>query len=481
MTQLTAATRAPTEAVTRSTLAALAAAVGDGNVLTGEDIEAKHRGDLTGKFKALPAFVVRPASTEQVSAVVKIAAAAGLPITPFGGGTGLVGGGVATPGGVVLSLERMNRIVEIDRTGLTMTVEAGAILQVVQEAAEAEGMLMPLDLGGRGSATIGGNIATNAGGMRVLRWGMMRDMVLGLEVVLADGTIVSALTKALKDNAGYHWKQLFIGAEGTLGVVTKAVLRLRPAPTTSQTAIVALAGFEAATTFLRDTQAKLSGRLSTFELMWPEFYELLTTAQAARRPRPLPCGAPLYALIEALGADERRDPEVFEEILAQAMEAGIVLDAVVAASARQRQDLIAVRDELGEAFAPLRPIIVFDVSMALSDMPAFIAKADASIRAEHPDAVILHYGHAGDGNLHLVVSVGESSRAIEHQVQTAVFTAVRAVGGSISAEHGVGLERMEFIGWTRTPEELALMRAFKTALDPRNLMNPGKVLPAVLT
>ena len=451
--------------------------MGAGHVFADDDIEPKHRGDLTGKFKATPSFVVRPASTEDVAAVVKIAAAAGLSITPYGGGTGLVGGGVAAPGGIVLSLERMNRILEIDRTGLTMTVEAGAILQVVQEAAEAEGLLMPLDLGGRGSATIGGNIGTNAGGMRVLRWGMMRDMVLGLEVVLADGTIVSALTKVLKDNAGYHWKQIFIGAEGTLGVVTKAVLRLRPAPTTSQTAVVALASFEAATVFLRETQARLSGRLSTFELMWPDFYDLMTTAQAHRRPRPLPCSAPLYALIEALGNDARRDPEVFEEILAEAMKAGTVLDAVVAASERQRQDLIAVRDELGEAFAPLRPIIVFDVSMALADMPAFIAQADAGIRADHPDAVILHYGHAGDGNLHLVVSVGEASHAVERRVQTAVFTAVRAVGGSISAEHGVGLERLEFIGWTRTPEELALMRTLKTALDPRNLMNPGKVLP----
>jgi FAD/FMN-containing dehydrogenase len=479
MTQFADAEGRSTPVDARATLAALAAAVGAANVFAGEDIEPKHRGDLTGKFKTAPAFVVRPASTEEVAAVVKIAAAARLPITPYGGGTGLVGGGVASSGGIVLSLERMNRILEIDRTGQTMTVEAGAILQVVHEAAEAEGLLMPLDLGARGSATIGGNIGTNAGGMRVLRWGMMRDMVLGLEVVLADGTIVSALTKALKDNAGYHWKQIFIGAEGTLGVVTKAVLRLRPAPTTSQTAIVALASFEAATSFLRETQAKLSGRLSTFELMWPDFYDLMTAAQAHKRPRPLPGGAPLYALIEALGNDSRRDPEVFEEILSQAMEAGIVLDAVVAASERQRQDLIAVRDELGEAFAPLRPIIVFDVSMALADMPKFIAHADAGIRAEHPDAVILHYGHAGDGNLHLVVSVGEISHAIEHQVQTAVFTAVRAVGGSISAEHGVGLERLDFIGWTRTPEELALMRTFKTALDPHNLMNPGKVLPAV--
>jgi FAD/FMN-containing dehydrogenase len=474
MTEL-AETAQPTDLA--SVVAALTRIVGPGHVFAGEDIEPKHRADLTAKFRGGPGAVVRPASTEEVAAVVRIAAAARLPITPYGGGTGLVGGAVASPGGIVISLERMNRILEIDATGLTMTVEAGAILQVVQEAAEAEGLLMPLDLGGRGSATIGGNIATNAGGMRVLRWGMMRDMVIGLEVVLADGTIVSSLTKALKDNAGYHWKHLFIGAEGTLGVVTKAVLRLRPAPTTSQTAIVALAGFEAAASFLREAQGRLSGRLSTFELMWPEFFALLTEAQLPKRPRPLPLGAPMYALIEALGNDERRDAEAFEELLERSMADGLVLDAVVARSERERANLFAVRDELGEAFAPLRPIIVFDVSMALADMPGFVAQADAAVKADYPDAVILHYGHAGDGNLHLVISVGKGDHATEHRVQTAVFQAVRAVGGSISAEHGVGLERLDFIGWTRTPEELALMRSFKAALDPLNLMNPGKVLP----
>ncbi len=457
---------------------ALRNAIGASQVFVGDDIEPRHRGDLTGKFKGAPHVVVRPGSTEEVAAVVKIAAAAGLPITPYGGGTGLVGGGVASPGGLVLSLERMNRVLEIDQTGLTMTVEAGAILQVVQDAAEAEGLLMPLDLGGRGSATIGGNIGTNAGGMRVLRWGMMRDMVIGLEVVLADGSIVSSLTKALKDNAGYHWKHLFIGAEGTLGVVTRAVLRLRPAPTTAQTAVVALASFDAAARFLRETQAKLSGRLSTFELMWPDFFERVSEAQLPKRPRPLPLGSPMYALIEALGNDDRRDPEVFQEILELAMEDRIVLDAVVASSERERHNLIAVRDELGDAFAPLRPIIVFDVSMALADMPRFVEDADARVRADYPNAVIMHYGHAGDGNLHLVISVGQGGHDVEYQVQTSVFTAVKAVGGSISAEHGVGLERLAFIGWTRTPEELAMMRAFKTALDPRNLMNPGKVIPA---
>jgi FAD/FMN-containing dehydrogenase len=184
-------------------------------------------------------------------------------------------------------------------------------------------------------------------------------------------------------------------------------------------------------------------------------------------------------LIEALGNDARNDPAAFEQILAQAMEDGLVADAVVASSERQRSDLFAVRDELGEAFAALRPIIVFDVSMALADMPRFIQAADAGVRADFPDAVILHYGHAGDGNLHLTVSVGQISASIEHQVQTAVYVAVRAVGGSVSAEHGIGQERLDFIGWTRTPQELALMRTLKTALDPHNIMNPGKVLPSL--
>ena len=453
---------------------ALAAAVGSAHVFVGEAIEPRfvpgpqHKGPR-------PMFAVRPASAEEVAAVVKIAAAAHIPITPLGGGTGLVEGGRASEGGLVLSLERMTRILEIDPSALTMTVEAGATLQVVQDAAEAEGMIFPLDLGARGSCTIGGNIATNAGGMRVLRWGMMRDMVLGLEVVLADGSIVSSLTKALKDNAGYNWKHLMVGSEGTLGIVTKAVLRLRPAPTTFQTAVLALPSFEAACTLLRDLQGGLSGRLSTFELMWPDFYDLLSEAQLAKRPRPLAMGHPLYALIEALGNDERSDADAFQQVLNQAMEAGLVLDAALASSERDRHNLIALRDELGEAYAPLAPLIVFDVSMALSDMPAFIDQADAGIRAHYPDAVILHYGHAGDGNLHVVVSAGADPLG-EERVNRAVFDAVRDVGGSISAEHGVGTKRLPYLAWTRAPGELAMMRAIKTALDPHGLMNPGKVV-----
>ena len=237
---------------------------------------------------------------------VKIAAQHGLPVTVVGGQTGTCGGAIASDGGIALSLERMNRIEEVDTVSMALTVEAGCILQTAQEAVEAEGAFLPLDLGSRGSATIGGCIAANAGGNRVLRWGMMRDMVIGLEVVLADGTIVSSLTKMIKDNAGFAWKHLMIGSEGTLGVITRAVLRLRPAPVSEQTALVALPSFEAVTSLLRNLEVGLGGQLSSFELMWSEFYEAMTEAQLPARARPMELGHPFYALVEMLGGDPAR-------------------------------------------------------------------------------------------------------------------------------------------------------------------------------
>lgn len=455
----------------------LAAIVGVGNVLQGDAIEPRYLLPSSQKVIARAGFAVRPGSPDEVARVVRLAAAHRIPIVPLGGGTGLVEGAVATEGAIILSLERLSRIVEVDVPARTMTVEAGATLQSVQERAEASGLLMPLDLAARGSCTIGGNIATNAGGMRVIRWGMMRDMVLGLEVVLPDGTVVSSLTKAIKDNAGYRWKDLMVGSEGTLGIITRAVLRLREAPTTAQTAVVALRDFEAATELLNLMHAELSGRLSTYELMWSDFYEHVTQVQAPKRPRPLPAGAPFYVLIEALGNDPAGDAQPFENALARALERGLASDAVIAGSERERRNLFALRDDLAEAWTALGSRVVFDVSMALNDMPGFVEDADMKIRSKYPDARILHYGHMGDGNLHLVVSIGNSGLQIEDDVNTAVFAAVRKVGGSISAEHGVGTKRLRYLGWTRSEPEIALMRILKAAIDPANLMNPGKVVP----
>jgi len=457
----------------------LTAIVGAGQVFIGDAIDDRYKTDLTHKYTSKPGYVVRPASTEQVAAVLKLASATGTPVTPLSGRSGVVGGGVVVDGGIVLSLERMNRILEIDVASMTMTVEAGCILQIAQDAAEAEGTFLPLDLGARGSCMIGGVIATNAGGNRVVRWGMMRDMVIGLEAVLADGTVVSSLTKMLKDNAGYNWKHLMIGSEGTLGIVTRAVLRLRPRPTSSQTAILAIDSFENVITVLRRLEAGLSGRLSSFELMWENFYQCMTEANLPRRQRPLPLGSPFYALVEALGSNSEDDAAQFQRELGKVLEEGLITDAAIANSDREREGLWAVREEMEVGLATYRPFYSFDVSMALADMPRFSIAAADNLRRAYPDARFMFYGHAGDGNLHAIVCVGKSGPEIQKAIDTAIFDAVRDVGGSIAAEHGIGQSRAPFLTWTRSAEELTLMKTLKQALDPKHILNPGKLLDAM--
>jgi FAD/FMN-containing dehydrogenase len=457
----------------------LAEIVGAANVLIGDDIGDRYRSDFLKKHVAAPAVVLRPASTQEVSEILKLAHREGTPVTAIGGQTGMCGAAMASPGGIALSLERMNRIEEIDPASMTMTVQAGCVLQVAHEAAEAEGVFLPLDLGARGSAMIGGVIGTNAGGNRVLRWGMMRDMVLGLEVVLADGRIVSSLGKMIKDNAGYNWKHLLIGSEGTLGVVTRAVLRLRPLPTTHQTAIVATESFEDTIRLLRKLDASLSGRLSSFELLWGDCYERVVDAQLdqLKRPVPLAKGHGFYTVVEAMGSDKEGDDAQFERALAAELEGGLIVDAAVANSESQRATLWGVRDEMHVGFMNLMPFCNYDVSMAQSVMPTFVARVREDLAQRFPNAVSYFYGHAGDGNLHAIVNPLEPGKPLDSiAVDRIVFGVVRELGGSIAAEHGIGTLRREFLDWTRSEDELWMMRAIKQALDPRGILNPGKVL-----
>jgi FAD/FMN-containing dehydrogenase len=455
-------------------LADLRALLGEQGVVTGERLAGRVYDQHVGPVRAL--VLVRPADTAQVSAVLGLCHARGQPVVPHGGLTGLVYGGCADEDDLILSLEALNRIESVDVAGRTMRVEAGVTLQRVQEEAERFNLMFPLDLGARGTATIGGNISTNAGGMRVVRFGMMRSLVLGLEVVLADGTVLCSLNRMLKNNAGYDLKQLFIGSEGTLGIVTRADLRLASRPTSSAAAFVACRDFDAIPGLLAMLDARLGGQLSAFEALWPEFYELTTTAPARSSPL-LPYGHGMYVLIEALGADPGADQERFERVLADALEREVIVDAVIAKSETERRKLWAPREDVFQ-MDRYGPSHSFDVSLAIGDMPRYLDTVRRSLQEHVPGARIWVFGHVADGNLHIAVCAGDAQRhaATFDVVERCVYEPLRGITGSISAEHGIGLERKAYLEISRTRAEIAAMRALKAALDPRGILNPGKVI-----
>lgn len=419
----------------------------------------------------VPHAVVHPNSTEQVAQVLKLAHSARTSVVPWGGLTGLVDGARAD-GAIAVRFDRFREIETIDPLAATMTVQAGCVLEEAARAAEGQGLLLPLDFGARGSATIGGAIATNAGGNRVLRYGMARDMVLGLEVVLADGAILCAMNRLIKNNAGYDLKQLFIGSEGTLGVITRAVLRLRPHPASQTTALLTVDLFEALAPLLRILERDLAGALSAFEVMWPEFYDLVTTPPAVGRPI-LPPGSAYYVLIEAQGADPAADEERFLAVLDEASNCGLVADAVVAKSQAERNRMWALRDDVGQT-ARNGPIITFDIGLPVTEMNRYVEGVRAALAARWPGTHLVVFGHLGDGNLHLIAGVpNESAREAIEQI---VYAPLQDLGGTISAEHGVGLQKRKWLDLSRNPQEVALMRLLKAALDPLSVLNPGKVL-----
>jgi len=353
-------------------------------------------------------------------------------------------------------------------------VDAGVALQKVHDTAEAAGLLFPLDLGARGSCTIGGNISTNAGGNSVIRYGMIRDQILGVEAVLADGTIISSLNGVIKNNTGYDLKQLFIGSEGTLGIVTRAVLRLRSLPRSCNTALLAIENFELLGRFLSDVDSALGGTLSAFEVMWNDFYRL-TIGDGSRHGQPLGSDHKFYVLIESTGGHEESDKVRFEGALEEAFESELIVDAVIAQSKQQREDLWAIRDDIEELTHKLMSPIVFDISLGIPQMDEYVDEVRQQITQRWPDSVMVVFGHLGDGNIHLVVTVGSREPGEVHAVETIVYEALGRRQGVISAEHGIGLEKREFLKYSRSADEITLMKTLKSALDPKGILNPGKI------
>ncbi|MEM1112638.1 MAG: FAD-binding oxidoreductase [Pseudomonadota bacterium] len=422
-----------------------------------------------------PDVVVRPASPEEVAGVLRICNAASQSLIPIGGMTGLVGGHQELAGEIGLSMARMNAIEEIDVSNRTMTVQAGCILQLAVEAAQEKGLLLPLDLGARGSATVGGNVATNAGGNRVIRYGMMRDMVLGLEVVLADGTVISSLNKMLKNNTGYDLKQWFIGAEGTLGVITRVVLRLRPLPRSQNTALLAVDSFKQVTGLLHWLDGRTAGTLSAFEVMWPSFYEYITREGGNHKP-PLPHGSEYYVLVETLGSDPGKDAESLEEVLAGALEEGLVSDAVIAKSQSERNAIWEIRDDVLDLFQ-MGPQALFDISVTLDNMEQFVTDLNVEMdKLQQPFCVI--FGHLGDCNLHICLGSSDLDEFDPEALTRMLYDLVGQHQGSVSAEHGIGTSKRDYLNRSRDEQEMALMRRMKNMLDPQNILNPNKVFTA---
>jgi D-lactate dehydrogenase (cytochrome) len=433
--------------------------------------------DWRKRYFGRPLAVVQPASTAEVAAVVRLCAETRTTIVPQGGNTGLCGGATPDPSGrqVVVSLARMNRIRALDAINNTVTAEAGCVLANLQRAADEAGRLFPLSLAAEGSCQIGGNLSTNAGGVQVLRYGNTRDLTLGLEAVLPSGEIWDGLRGLRKDNTGYDLKQLFIGAEGTLGVITAAVLKLFPKPQAQATAVAALQTPGAALRLLEHVQAQCGDRVTAFELFSTVCVALVRKHFGV--PAPFAAEHPQYVLIELSDTQSGGDLNgLLERTLAAAIEGGIARDAVIAASGEQRKRLWALRENISEAQAAEGPNIKHDISIPISRIAAFIERANADLAGAFPGVSAVVFGHVGDGNLHYNVVPAESGLARTREVNRIVHDVVAEFGGSISAEHGLGQYKRDEILRYKSPVEMALMRAVKQTLDPLGIMNPGKVL-----
>ncbi|HEY4069808.1 MAG TPA: FAD-binding oxidoreductase [Burkholderiaceae bacterium] len=460
----------------------LRAIVGAAHVLDSGDLAA-YEADWRKRFRGRACAVVRPGSTAEVAAVVRVCAAHRIPIVPQGGNTGLVGGSVPDGSGtqLLLSLTRMNRVRQIDAANLAMTVDAGCVLQQLQEAAAAQGLLLPLSLAAEGSCTIGGNLGTNAGGTGVLRYGNARELCLGLEVVTAAGEIWSGLSGLRKDNTGYDLRHLFIGSEGTLGVITGATLKLFPAPAASCTALAATASLEDAIKLLQLAQSRLGSALTGFEAM--ERYPLdLVRKHFPQLAQPLP-PQPWTVLMEQSDSEgEAHAQALFESLLETALEQGLISDAAVASSLEQSKAMWQLRESIPMAQAIEGQNIKHDVALPISALGAFVAHTDAALRRHYPGVRLVNFGHLGDGNLHYNVQPPEGAdpnaylEKYEHEVNTLVFDAVAEFGGSFSAEHGIGALKRDELALRKSPVALGLMRSIKQALDPLGLMNPGRLL-----
>jgi FAD/FMN-containing dehydrogenase len=436
-----------------------------------------HLEEWRGKYHGRTSVMLRPASTADVSAILRICHETNTPVVPQGGNTGLVGGQLPFDGEILLDLSRLRAIRALDKDGASITLEAGVILAEAQKAADDAGLMLPLSMASEGSCMAGGFLSTNAGGVNVLRYGMAREQTLGLEVVLADGTVLDLLRTLRKDNTGYDLKQLFIGAEGTLGVITAAALKLFPKPEMQCTAFLAAPDVASALKILSRLQGATGGSVGAFELT-PRYGMELVTKHIPGASDPFAAPSPWYVLCEVSGTPMLKD--VFEETLGAALEDGLASDAVIAASEAQRMALWKLRESLSEAEKLEGPSFKHDVAVPVSAQAEFIDKAVAAVARAEPGIKPMVFGHLGDGNLHFNFMIPRARADLLDrwdEIAAVVYQVVREFRGTISAEHGIGVMKRAELARSKSPEEIALMRLLKRTLDPKNILNPGKLLP----
>lgn len=453
-------------------IAELRQALGDASVRTGVETPARNRSDAAAEHSVLPKALLLPRTTAEVAAALAICNTAGQPVVPQGGMTGLVDASRPGADEVAISLERMSGVEEIDPISGTITALAGTPLETIQKAAEAAGMMIGIDLGARGSCTIGGNVATNAGGNSVLRFGMTRANVRGLEAVLADGRVIRSKSKMVKNNTGFDWPQLLIGSEGTLGIVTRVTLTLHPRPAALSTALVMVPDTAAALALLRDLGTRLPGGLMVFEAMWKEIYAIATGRMGLSAP--FPATDAVYLLIEA--PETGPEGSALTEALHANMEAGRITDAAIAQSQADRKRFWALRESIYDHNRIFPRTVGFDVSFSLDRIGAAVEELRRRIEAAFPGAAWVVFGHLADCNLHVNIMAEPAGPQTRKRAEDLVYGLVGELGGSVSAEHGIGRAKAAYLRLTRSPEELQLMAQIKQTLDPKNILSPGRVL-----
>ncbi len=449
--------------------------IGTSQILLGDDLKDRYNHIWKMNDGLIAKAVVLPKSTKELSEILKFCDKHKQTIVVHGGLTNLVGSTETTENDLVISLERMNKIEEIDEQSRTITVQAGVILQEVQEAAKAKDLLFPLNFGAKGSAQIGGVISTNAGGLRVFRFGMTRNLILGIEVVLADGTIISSLKKVIKDNSAYDLKQLFVGSEGTLGVVCKAVLKLVEQPKSRCSAYVSLNAYEQVVELLRYVDKHSAGLLSGFELIWGQTYKAMTTPPSKNAP-PLPHGNNYYVLIELLGGDQIKDFALLQNILERALDNEIIVDAALAYTEADLEWFWQIREDV-HVFVSLCTVDQhFDISLAINLIGDYVNDVTEKLKAKPEIEHVFPFGHVADGNIHFVIGKANNSEELKLWINDIVYAPLQDLMGSVSAEHGIGTHKKNYLSLCRSKDEIRLMKKIKKTLDPNNILNRGKVL-----